>query len=666
MNNGFSERIARLRRSRAAAVSGFVLIALFCAGLVVTVISNVSLLTHLDQLVQDWEIASVFAPFEPQDPDIVIVAIDENTLSGFHYRSPVDRKFVGDLLQKLAAHGPRAIGLDFLIDQPTEADKDQALRQALQSLNVPVVVSYIDTADAVSSEQKTFEDSMIPIQRRGFATLATDQFDTVRWVFPGAQRPGGHYIPGFARALAAAVGVPTPAVQQPIIWRGWPRPSATNPQPKPFAEFSALTAAYLPDSWFRNKVILIGSDVTLVDRHRTPFAMTLAGDAGQLPGVVIEAHILSQLLHGRQSPVASWEVNFAIVFVFALLGAGLGVLHFPLLLRITTAFVVTFLLWAGGIALFHFHGAIIGLIGPTLSLIACFGMLDSLTGRNARRQSAFIHGAFSRYVSPKVVDQLVRDPSRMSLSGERRLMTYLFSDIEGFTTMSEGLDSKDLARLLNAYLQGITKIVLKHDGMIDKFIGDAAFAIFNAPIELPDHAQKAVRCMLELDCFTEEFRRDQIALGIPFGVTRIGVHTGVAVIGNFGSHERFTYTAQGDAVNTAARLEGINKHFGTRLCVSDATRLLCKDIVFRPVASVVLKGKTEAVELWEPLREGAHTPDFLDAYGRAYERLKNLEPDASDLFSALLKAFPEDSCIVLHCGRIRRGEVGVRIVMTEK
>lgn len=667
MSTGFSGRVLLQGRSKqAAAAARFIGLAVLAAVLATLATDRLSVVHRVNQFVQDWKIASVFAPYEEQDPDIVIVAIDEDTLRGFAYRSPVDRMFVSDLLLRMAAHRPKAIGLDLLLDQPTEQDKDEALRETLRRIQVPVLVSYIVSDTVVTPEQKAFEDLMIPPHQRALADLPTDQFDTARYLFPGQPMPDGRYVPGFARALAAAAGVQTPAVQAPIIWRGRPPPTPTDLNPKPFRQVSATVAGFMPAAWFRDKIVLIGSDVTLVDRHRTPFSVTQAGDAGQLPGVVIQAHILSQLLHRKPSPLAGWGTNFTIALLFALAGAGLGVANAALLPRILGGAGLIVLLWAGGIALFHYQGVIIGLIAPTLSFIGAFTVLDSLGGRDARRQREFIQGAFSRYVSPKVVEQMVDDPSRMSLEGERRLMTYLFTDIQNFTTMSEHMESKELAQLLNAYLDGMTSIVLKYDGMVDKFIGDAVFAIFNAPVDVPDHARKAVLCMLEMDRFTENFRVEQNQAGFALGITRIGVHTGMSVIGNFGSRARFTYTAQGDAVNTAARLEGINKYLGTRLCVSGATRDLCPDVPFRPVASVVLKGKTEALELWEPLHDGVYSPDFLRDYGIAYQRLKERQSDAAGLLKALHGVVPEDPCVSLHLRRLAEGETGVEMVMTEK
>jgi len=371
------------------------------------------------------------------------------------------------------------------------------------------------------------------------------------------------------------------------------------------------------------------------------------------------------LLNHRQAPAVGFGADLLIVFCFAVLGAILGIGGVSLWLRVGTGLLVVLSLWVGGLVLFHYADILIGLIAPTLSLSLAFWAMEALSGREARQQREFIRGAFSRYVSPKVVDRLIHDPSKMSLEGERRVMTYVFTDIADFTTMSELLESKELARLLNAYLDGITEIILKADGMVDKYIGDAVFAIFNAPVDLPDHAERAVRCALEIDHFAESFRIRENAGGIPLGITRIGVHTGPAVIGNFGSRNRFTYTAEGDAVNVASRLEGINKYIGTRVCVSDATRELCPSIHFRPIGSITLKGKTKHIDVWEPLGDGPEPP-FFTRYSAAFAKLKAQSPDALEMFTALHAEEPEDPCVALHLDRLRHGAHGAAIVMKEK
>jgi class 3 adenylate cyclase len=637
-------------------------VALVSAGLSLFLVDNFSVLSRVDQFVQDWEIAGAFARPEAQDSDIVIVAVDEPTLTQFPYRSPIDRQFLSNLIQKIAAHQPAAIESDFLFDQPTEPAKDLAMAKTLRETKVPLVISYVADKDTVTPEQKAFEDAMVPQNLRAMANEPTDQFDTARYVYPG-EVVNGHYIPGVARALATRLGIKTPAEQVPIIWHGRPDPTDTDPNPKFFKEYSATTAAFMPDAWYRGKIVLIGSDVTLVDRHRTPFSVFLPGEAGQLPGIVIQAHALSQLIHHKVSPVAGWQLDFAITLALAFLGAGLGVISASLIWRAVALILFLPLFWAGGVALYHYANVMAGLMSPALAMVVSFASMESLSGREARKQKQFIQGAFSRYVSPAVVDRMVADPARMSLEGERREMTFLFSDIADFTTMSEKIEAVQLAHVLNSYLDGMTNLVMKHGGMVDKFIGDAVFAIFNAPLDLADHQSKAVQCMLDMDTFSQEYRKKQHAEGVPLGITRIGVHTGVAVVGNFGSHARFTYTASGDAVNTAARLEGINKYFGTRLCVSGVTKSACKGIKFRPIVSAIVKGKTEALDLWEPLHDDALEEGFLQKYMSAYGRMS--EGDAS-LFDELYQTSPDDYLVKLHVGRSKKGETGTELKMTEK
>jgi class 3 adenylate cyclase/CHASE2 domain-containing sensor protein len=639
MSEGRPALLSRLRAGRLLKPVLPVAVAAACALLAFLAVGNLAFLTNANQFVADWQTARL-APAEPQDPDIVIAAITEDTLAQFPYRAPVDRQFLASLLTALAEKQPRAIGIDLLFDQPTEPAKDDALRRALAGLKMPVRIAYTDMAAIVTPAQHAFLDSFVPPDKRAVANLAADQFDVVRWVFPGQAMRDGGYAMGFSRALAEAVGVKTPREQVAMVWHG--RPDAATPA---FRQFPAHAVTLLPAAWFKDKIVLIGTDITLVDRHRTPFMTVYSGGEGVLPGVVIQAHALSQLLHGRVAPIVPPGTELAIAFALALLGAVLGLLSWPIALRLALGPLLVLGFWGGAAALFHAGGPQLGLVAPALAFSLAFFGMEAASGSQARAQRKFLEGVFSQHVAPEVVEQIIQDPARMtSLEGERRTMTFLFTDVADFTTMSENVESRELSRVLNAYLEGMTEIVQKHGGMVDKFIGDAVMAIFNAPIDLPDHAGAAVRCALEMDRFAARFSAEQRGQGIPFGLTRIGVHTGTAVVGNFGSRNRHNYTASGDAVNTAARLEGLNKYFGTRMSVSEATRALCRGMDFRPTASVVLKGKSNAVFVWEPQQPDADR-GFLARYRAAYALLEAADAGARAAFETLAREFPQDPCV---------------------
>jgi class 3 adenylate cyclase len=245
-------------------------------------------------------------------------------------------------------------------------------------------------------------------------------------------------------------------------------------------------------------------------------------------------------------------------------------------------------------------------------------------------------------------------------------VTFIFTDIAGFTTMSEKLTSEKLSEVLNAYLDGACEIILRHEGTIDKFIGDAIMSIFNAPIPQSEHAARAVRCALELDAYAEAFRIKANAEGVPIGVTRIGVHSGPAVVGNFGSHSRMDFTALGDTVNTAARTEGVNKYFGTRICCTEEVVAQCGQLPFRPVGDVVLKGKYTAVGLFNPINEEEAQSEHYRRYMDIYALLKAEDPAASAAVRQFHQDYPDDPLGQFHFERVEKGLNTARVVMEDK
>jgi adenylate cyclase len=674
MNGQVLHRARRILRSRSfTSIAGLVVVILASALVSLLAVRDFMPLTFVDNLAQDTEIAHLLPP-ERVDPDVVLVSITEDTLQHFPYRSPIDRQYLSDLLNKIASFHPRAIGLDVLFDQPTEASKDASLKYTLTHLGVPLVVSYPNPPepgqrDIVTPTQLAYLNKFVPYSLRADLFLQPDQFGTIRDISPGRRQLDGRPMKSFARRVAEAAGVKTSDETVPIAWHGKPAPNALpfTEMPteivQPLPKGAALPAPILKHD-LHDKVVLVGAHYSLEDIHPTPFSTI--SDKGDLPGVFIDAHAVSQLLNHRAPPMVSMGVNLAIALALATLGGLLGMLNFHLLPRVFACLAIIALLVLVAIPLYHYQQILIGQVAPSLALLMSFSAADSLSGRDARKQRQFIQGAFSRYVSPAVVSELIRDPDKMSLDGERRVMTYIFTDIANFTTMSEGLDSKELARVLNAYLDAVTPVVLRYEGMVDKFIGDAVFAIFNAPVDLPDHPERAVLCALEIDRAAEAFRAEQNANGVPLGITRIGIHTGPAVIGNFGSSTRFNYTAQGDAVNVASRLEALNKHFGTRMCVSGATRELCKTVAFRPIASVILKGKTVPVEVWEPLHDGDKSAEFLERYRDAFDKLEQEPDEVLPLFEKLAGEAPDDPCVKLHLERLRHGSRGAAVLMEEK
>jgi adenylate cyclase len=286
--------------------------------------------------------------------------------------------------------------------------------------------------------------------------------------------------------------------------------------------------------------------------------------------------------------------------------------------------------------------------------------------REARRRQAEAeraHASLSRYFSPNLAQRLASDADAIDLGGQRREIATLFSDIAGFTSLVETLEPDVLGPLLNDYLAGMTDLVFTYDGTVAKIVGDALHVLFGAPGEQPDHADRAVNCALALDEFAQSFRERWRGKGIVLGVTRIGVHAGPAIVGNFGGGRFFDYTAYGDTINIAARLETANKQLGTRICVSATLAAKAAEFRGRPVGDLVLRGRTEALRALEPLGreqyEDAATKSYLDAFAK----LEAGDPGAMAAFAAYVGGRADDQLAGFHLKRLLNGASGARIVM---
>ncbi|WP_018238840.1 adenylate/guanylate cyclase domain-containing protein [Ensifer sp. BR816] len=282
-----------------------------------------------------------------------------------------------------------------------------------------------------------------------------------------------------------------------------------------------------------------------------------------------------------------------------------------------------------------------------------------------RRQAAAeqARASLSRYFSPNLADRLASSANALDLGGARREVVSLFTDLTGFTSLVEAIEPNVLGPLLNDYIVGMTDIVFAHEGTVAKIIGDALHVLFGAPADQLDHAGRAIACSLELDGFACSFREHWSKKGIPLGHTRIGAHAGSAVVGNFGGGRFFDYSAYGDTINVAARLQAANKTLGTRICVSATIAASAEGFCGRPVGDLLLRGRTEPVRAFEPLNAERCASAETQAYLTAFEQLEAGDSHAVASFAALVGRDAEDRLASFHLKRLLNGETSTMITL---
>ncbi|MFW6234886.1 MAG: CHASE2 domain-containing protein [Spirochaetota bacterium] len=332
------------------------------------------------------------------------------------------------------------------------------------------------------------------------------------------------------------------------------------------------------------------------------------------------------------------------------LGVGLGTLKLDTKRSIFFGVVSLILVGGGGAAYFVFTSRYVPLVTPLGAVLVAFISSSAISSVRNSAERAFLRNAFSRYLSADVIGQIIDDPSRLNLGGEKRLLTAMFTDVQGFSTISEQLDPTDLVRLLNAYLSAMSDIVLDVRGTIDKYEGDAIIAFFGAPIEDLDHAVHACESAIKMKRTELELNERFLADGMsptPLA-TRIGINTGDMVVGNMGTERKMDYTIMGHSVNLAARLEGVNKQYGSFILTSEATRARCGNrFLFRAFDQVRVVGVTEPVQLYELLDERSEASSGLiervEAFEAALELFRGRRfAEAKKIFSDLLKQNADD------------------------
>ncbi len=365
--------------------------------------------------------------------------------------------------------------------------------------------------------------------------------------------------------------------------------------PFPYVSAAQVLAGKAPLEQLENRIVLLGSTAPgLADLRVTPFS-------NAFPGVEIHAHLIAGMLDGTIRITPPWSDDarlLAVLLLGALLTAVL--LRFgPTIGLAATIVLLALLLAAYGAAWSRFW--VVPMAAPMVTLLGLYALNTAYGFFAATRSKRQITKLFGQYVPPELAAEMSQDPAHYTMEGQSRDMTVLFSDIRGFTNFSEKLPPTELAEVLNAYLSTMTRIIQQHQGTIDKYIGDAVMAFWNAPVDLRDHAARGVATALDMQAALPQLNREFAERGWPEVKIGVGVNTGRMSVGNMGSEFRMSYTVMGDAVNLGSRLEGITKQYGVGILATQPTVDADPLHAFMKIDDVRVKGKETPVAIYEPL-----------------------------------------------------------------
>jgi adenylate cyclase len=588
---------------------------------------------------------------DQSDGPVVIVAVDDKSLdemthSGIGktlYPWPWPRLFWGMMVSYLNQCGAKAVAFDLTFTEPSAynaTDNDDLdFAKAVEKSKTPVIFgSRFFPGDKP-------ERFAVPVKHAQLAAVNVGNDVVYRWYEPvvnGAQSLA-------AQAVADAGGRPFTA---PFLLHYY-GPHRTPTGKRTFRYVSAMNvlaasikqknAGVAPDL-FRGKIVLIGAIVAgTYDLKSSPLS-------AEYPGVEVQATALLNMLKSQRVHEVSQAWLALAVFLTA--WAAAVVVAFPrkVVWKLALAVVVVAALIAAGAGMFVGHEIRwLPLAAPLLAFLLATVGAFAWSYLAEGRQRRLVLKALSQYVSPQVAAEIDRDPGALKLGGERREMSVMFTDIQGFTDLSERLDEHTLTKLLNYYLDEMSSLVFANNGTLDKYIGDAIMSFWNAPLHQPDHAVLACRAALAMERREREIQSRLDEMGASGLLTRIGINTGPMVFGNMGSSQKFNYSVLGDAVNLASRLEGANKFYGSRILIAQPTADQVKgQFLLRQLDLLRVKGKLKPMAVYELLEELNGAPDadlqFRKAeYEAAFSHYQQQQwSEATERLSKLRERFPTD------------------------
>jgi adenylate cyclase len=619
--------------------------AIGCACLACLVLGLVCLLAPEQTLHRwrEWGVDRLISPSTDLSDRIVVVDIDEKSLEAIGpWPWPRDR--LTALINRIVSDVPQVLGVEILLAGPDRYSPaamaaslrtlDPQLRAQLEALADPdaalaLAVSSTPTVlSGLFADARSFEFQPVPLLVSGepggllpwaapggagpldqlaqranavaIASMAGDSAGIVRQV-PLLGLAGDTVVSGFAaevlRQSQAASAVILNAqsgtlgigdYQLPLVGDVSLRFRASGPT---IWNSRTISAASVLDGSagagrFEGRIVLLGGSAPQLGALRATAASPLA------PSIQIQADALQTILSGSipyRPSLAGWAEVAGFV-VLGLAGAAAGALLGPLIAGLLALALCLSWLAAASVSV-RSSGLVFDPLTPAIACLLAVLVAGVFAAMIQRRLAGSIRRRFEQHLAPAIVARIVERPDLVRFEGERRVVTALFTDIEGFTSLTDRLGPRDLIALLDEYFAGVTAAIVRHGGMIDKFVGDAVHAFFNAPVDLPDHPAHAYAAARDIIEFTEGFQASKRARAAGLGRTRIGIETGEVVIGDVGSGIKVDYTAYGSAVNTAARLEALNKNFGTSICVGPEFQAHFTPGTFRLLGEIDVRGR---------------------------------------------------------------------------